>query len=145
MDCDLNLCFASLQTSSFLASIWLINFWSLRTFFSVSCLAEMVLPFFIEWIRIERSGTCRIEKWKTRPASIPGKYFRFRPNLSICRCDGFRYQPVWPDFAIYWTLGNFLKPLATIDLQKSPTFLGNFCRGVKIYHISSEIIFGQPW
>ena len=37
----------------------------------------------------------------------------------------------------------FLKPLATINLPKSPTFLGNFCNGVKIYHFSSEIIFGQ--
>ena len=26
----------------------------------------------------------------------------------------------------FWTLGNFLKPLATINLPKSPTFLGNF-------------------
>ena len=50
---------------------------------------------------------------------------------------------VWPDWAIYWTLGNFLKPLATINLPKSPTFLGNFCTGVKIYHFSSEIIFRQ--
>ena len=30
--------------------------------------------------------------------------------------------PVWPDWAIYWTLGIFLKPLATINLAKSPTF-----------------------
>ena len=30
-------------------------------------------------------------------------------------------------------LGNFLKPLATIILPKSPTFLGNFCKGVKVY------------
>ena len=29
--------------------------------------------------------------------------------------------PVWPDWAIYWTLGNFLKPLATINLPKSPS------------------------
>ena len=50
---------------------------------------------------------------------------------------------VGPDWAIYWTLGNFSKPLATIYLPKSPTFLGNFCKGVKIYHFSSEIIFGQ--
>ena len=40
-------------------------------------------------------------------------------------------------------LGNYLKPLATINLPNSPTFLGNFCKGVKIYHCSSEIIFGQ--
>ena len=50
---------------------------------------------------------------------------------------------VWPDLAIYVTLGNFLKPLAAIILPKSPTFLGNFCKGVKIYHFSIEIIFGQ--
>ena len=30
-----------------------------------------------------------------------------------------------------------------MNLPKSPTFLGNFCKGVKICHISSEIIFGQ--
>ena len=39
--------------------------------------------------------------------------------------------------------GQFLKPLATINLPKSPTFLGNFCKCVIIYHFSSEIIFGQ--
>ena len=43
----------------------------------------------------------------------------------------------------FCTLGNFSKPLATIHLPKSLTFLGNFCKGIKIYHFSSEIIFGQ--
>ena len=43
----------------------------------------------------------------------------------------------------FWTWCNFSKPLATINLPKYPTFLGNFCKGVKIYHFSSEIIFGQ--
>ena len=47
-------------------------------------------------------------------------------------------------FGVFWTLGNFLKPLATITLPRSCTFLGNFCKGAKIYHFSSEIIFGQP-
>ena len=28
-------------------------------------------------------------------------------------------------------------------LPKSPTFLGNYCKGVKMYHFSCEIIFGQ--
>ena len=51
--------------------------------------------------------------------------------------------PVWPELAIYWILGNFLKPLATINWPKSSTFLGNFCKDVKIYHFCSEIIFGQ--
>ena len=51
--------------------------------------------------------------------------------------------PVWPDLVIYWTLSNFLKPLVTIDLPKSSTFLGNFWKCGKIYHFSSEIIFRQ--
>ena len=54
-----------------------------------------------------------------------------------------RRHPVWPDWAIYLTLGNFLKTLATINLPKSSTFLSNFCKGVKIFNFSSEIIFGQ--
>ena len=41
-----------------------------------------------------------------------------------------RKEPVWPDLAIYWTLGNFL---ATINLHKTTTFLGNFCTGVEIF------------
>ena len=44
---------------------------------------------------------------------------------------------------IFSTLDKFLKPLATINLPKSPTILGNFCKGVKIYHFSIEIIFVQ--
>ena len=43
---------------------------------------------------------------------------------------------VWPDWAIYWTLGSFLKPLATIDLPQSPPFLGNF-----FVKVSKSIIF----
>ena len=39
--------------------------------------------------------------------------------------------------------GQLFKPLATINLPKSLTFLGNFYKGVKIYHISGEIILGQ--
>ena len=53
------------------------------------------------------------------------------------------WPPVRPDWAIFCTLGNFFKPLATISLPKSLTFLGNFCKGVSIYQFSSEIIFGQ--
>ena len=43
----------------------------------------------------------------------------------------------------FCTLVNFSKPLTTIFLPKSPTFLGNFCEGIKIFNFSSEIIFGQ--
>ena len=46
-------------------------------------------------------------------------------------------------------LGEFLhfvqpfKPVATMNLPKSTTSLGNFCKGVKIIYFFSEIIFGQ--
>ena len=39
--------------------------------------------------------------------------------------------------------GQLLKPLAIINLPKSPTVLGNFCVGAKIFNFSSEILFGQ--
>ena len=69
-------------------------------------------------------------------------------NKQICHhlqqnnCHFYSYS-VWPDLAIYWTLGNFEMLLATLNLHKSLTFLRNFCKGVKIYHFSSKIIFGQ--
>ena len=50
---------------------------------------------------------------------------------------------VWPDWAIYWIFGQFLKPLARINLPKSPALFSNFFKGVKIYHFSSEIILGN--
>ena len=65
-------------------------------------------------------------------------------SLSLCHMYSPSYShSVRPDWAIYWTLGNFSKPLATINLPNSLTFLGNFCKGVKIYHFSSDIIFGE--
>ena len=57
--------------------------------------------------------------------------------------DGQWLWPVWPDLAIFWILGNFLKPLATFNFPKSPTFLGKFCKDVKIFHFFSVINFGQ--
>ena len=50
---------------------------------------------------------------------------------------------VWPDWAIYLTLCNFSKHQAAINLPKSTTFVGNYCKGVKILAFSSEFIFGQ--
>ena len=52
-------------------------------------------------------------------------------------------QAVWPDWAIFWILVNFLKPLATINLPQSSPFLGNFSKGVKLIHFSSETSIGQ--
>ena len=53
------------------------------------------------------------------------------------------FQSVWSDLAIFCTLGKHSKLAATIILPKSPTLLGNFCKGVKIIHFSSELNFGQ--
>ena len=39
--------------------------------------------------------------------------------------------------------GQLFKPLAALNWPKSSTFLGNFCKGVKIYQSSSEIILGN--
>ena len=50
---------------------------------------------------------------------------------------------VWPDWAIYCTLGNFFKACGNNNVGQLGHILGNFCKGVKIFHFSSEIIFGQ--
>ena len=52
-------------------------------------------------------------------------------------------EPMWPDWAIYCTLGNFSNPVATIILPKLPTFLYNFCKGFKNLYFYTEIIFRQ--
>ena len=39
--------------------------------------------------------------------------------------------------------GQLFKDFGKIYLLKSPTFFGIFCKGVKTYHLSGEIIFGQ--
>ena len=39
--------------------------------------------------------------------------------------------------------GQLLITLATINLPKSPTFLGNFCKGVKIYHFLGKSFLGN--
>ena len=60
-----------------------------------------------------------------------------------------RFRPKWSMTSSVTRLGNLLdfeqlfKAFATTNLPKSPTFLCNFCKGVKFFHFSSEIIFGQ--
>ena len=46
------------------------------------------------------------------------------------------WRAVWPDWPIYWNLGNFSKPVAIISLLKSPTFLAIFCEVVQIFNFS---------
>ena len=52
-------------------------------------------------------------------------------------------RTVWPDWAIYWTLGNFLKHLATINLPKSPKFLGNLCKDAKSLIFQGKSFLGK--
>ena len=60
------------------------------------------------------------------------------PNIfANTHCNKFGHCVVWPDWAIYWALSNFSKPLATINLPKSPTFWGNFCKCVKKIQVKS--------
>ena len=40
-------------------------------------------------------------------------------------------------------LGNFLKPLATINFPKSPIFFCNFCKGVKIFIFLVKLFMGN--
>ena len=54
--------------------------------------------------------------------------------LQIRLSLGSWMQSVSPDWAIYCSLGDFSKPVATIILPKLPTLLRNFCKGVKITH-----------
>ena len=76
--------------------------------------------------------------------------------LISCSKSFYQSEPVWPDWTIYWTLGNFLKPLSTIKLPKSPTFLGNFVKVLKsfiflvksflgIFYRHLEIFFWSHW
>ena len=46
----------------------------------------------------------------------------------LSRLSKWDFAPVCPDWVIYWTLGNFSKPLATIKLPKSSPFLDNFLK-----------------
>ena len=54
-------------------------------------------------------------------------------NWDHVHIDSSQRDQTWRFFALW----------ATINLPKSPTFLGNFCKGVKIFNFSSKIIFGQ--
>ena len=58
--------------------------------------------------------------------------------LFHCYLGYYQCDQIWQFF---WTLSIFSKPLATINLAKSLTFLGNFGKGVKIFNFSCEIMF----
>ena len=89
------------------------------------------------FVRTKSSIHEKYEKWAKIPEMLT------RSKLSSVVKIKLTEDAVWADWAIYCTLGNFSKPVATIILSKWPTFLGNFWKGVKIFHFSSEIILGN--
>ena len=68
-------------------------------------------------------------------------------NKQQCKIEShwfsFQWWAVWPDWAIYCTLGYFSKPVARFICPKLLTFSVNFCKGVKISNYSSEIFLGN--
>ena len=68
----------------------------------------------------------------------PSSPFAFRLTPPTQAAQNFfqkgalRLESVWPDWAIYCTLGNSLKPVTTIILLKSPTFW-QFLKGSKSF------------
>ena len=58
-------------------------------------------------------------------------------------CQIVEIHRVWPDWAIFCTLGNHSKQVATIILPKSTHIVRQFFKGVNVIHFSSEITFGQ--
>ena len=70
-------------------------------------------------LKIESRVSPGVAEQRTETRIVP-----YRRPLS--RNKHHSSESVWPNWAIYWTLGNFLKPLTTIYLSKSPTFLGDF-------------------
>ena len=73
----------------------------------------------------------------SRNLSLNVTYPRFPASLffPISYLPRHHSQVVWPDSTIYWALGNFSKPVATISLPKSLTFLAFFVK------VSKSLIF----
>ena len=120
-----------------------INWVNQQPRISISAWPYVLIGFLRFFVTLTHSGN---PLYGPQQFGVYPKTYKYAVIIFLRSTNGFQNgmsQPVWPDWVIYWTLGNFLKPLATINLPKSPTFLGNFCKGVKIYNFSSEIIFGQ--
>ena len=65
------------------------------------------------------------------------------PLWSVVKISKHNLRSVWPYLAIYRTLGNFSKPLTLINVPKSPTFLGNFWKGGKIFMFLVKSFLGN--
>ena len=134
-------------------SLFILVCASFRSSFFFTLLYSLSLYFFTQVFRL---GICfqhlSFSFWFRKTLlSFLIKLQLFCLNLSLClsismslfNTQYFSFQSVWTDWTIYWTLGNFSKSFSTINLSTSPTLLGNFCKGVKIFDFSSEIILGN--
>jgi len=79
---------------------------------------------------------CRMSREGRKNENIRKTYKKFKHKLaspmnSVTRLGDFLH------------FGQLFKAFGNNYLAQSFTFLGNFCKGVKIYHFSSEIIFSQ--
>ena len=121
-----------MSAQSEINTFWKLYFWSIPLFLSLS-----------ELYRYRYRKLKSIEKYLCFASnSIQLHTLSLSFSVSNVDCDK-RLQPVWPDWAIYWTLDNFSKPLATISLPKSPTFSGNFYKGVKILNFLVKSFLGN--
>ena len=139
-------------------SLLCIQFWLITMLLLVNGLQNILI---LECLRASRLGSGQ-HHWRRSLPPWLRHLARRRPASSYIHQSGYpnlvsekRYMvrfysnvskmlAVWPDWAIYWTLGYFLKPLAKINSPKSPTFWSIFCKGIKTYHFSNEMILGQP-
>ena len=77
-------------------------------------------------IQVEILERDKVEAKKVHTHNLPRKEGNCkRYTAEICS-----WWAVWPDWAIFWTLVSFSKPLAPFKLTKFPTVLWNFCKGV---------------
>ena len=82
-----------------------------------------------------------ISAWSSKKRARRKKRFLRDVSTSLFTKKACRSQ--YDQIRRFFTLGNNSKPVATIILPKLHSLLGNFCKGVKIIHFSSEIILGQ--
>ena len=92
------------------------------------------------------------ERWNIRSWHAAGLFSHFKTNGMLANNKNLELLCILIEVAHAGSVtrlgdlldfGQVFKALGKINLAKSPTFLGNFCKGVKIYHFSSEIIFRQ--
>ena len=78
--------------------------------------------------------------WISCPRKLMWPNYFIPKVLSIKYCSWNQCDQIGRFFCF---LGKHSKLMASIILPKLPTLVGNFCKGVKIIHYSSEIILGN--